>query len=204
MFFRKKVKTYVLDEKILGDGRIVPLIEKQLFHGKFILIQQPVYEVTPPNMSKDETYTKRINENIERIKKVTQATIIKKQLNKTEFMKLAKKCNATIITSTDETKAILLNATPEATIRAIKIIALSELYDILKPDYLPGSEFKVTVTKKGKEYDEGIGYLDGGVKVVITGGAKAIGRELEVVVQGSIETNVGKLIFAKPKYIEVK
>jgi uncharacterized protein YacL len=204
MFFRKKVKTYVLDEKILGDGRIVSLIEKQLFHGKFILIKQPVYEVTPPNMSKDETYAKRITENIERIKKVVRTTIIKKQLNKTEFMKLAKKCNATIITSTDETKAILLNETPEATIRAIKIIALSELYDILKPDYLPGSEFKVTVTKKGKEYDEGIGYLDGGVKVVITGGAKAMGRELEVVVQGSIETNVGKLIFAKPKYVEVK
>jgi uncharacterized protein YacL len=204
MFFRKKVKTHILDEQTLSDGRVIPLIEKQLFQGKFILIPQAVYEVTPPNALNDETYTKRINENIERIKKIAKTTIIKKQMNKAEFIKLAKKHNAIIITPNDETKSALLTEMSEATMKTVKIIALSELYDILKPDYLPGSEFKVTVTKKGKEYDEGIGYLDGGIKVVVTGGAKAIGRELEVVVLGSIETNVGKLIFTKPKYVEVK
>lgn len=204
MFFKRKVKTYILDEQTLSDGRVIPLIEKQLFRGKFVLVPQPVYEVVPPNMSNDETYTKRINENIERIKKIAQITIVNKQMNKAEFVKLAKKYNATIITPNNETKSALMVDTPEATMKTIKIIALSELYDVLKPDYLPGSEFKVTVTKKGKEYDEGIGYLDGGIKVVVTGGAKAIGRELEVVVLGSIETNVGKLIFTKPKYVEVK
>ncbi len=204
MFFKRKLKTYLIDEQTLGDGRVVPLIEKQLFQGKFILVPQPVYENTPPNMSNDEIYTKRINENIERIKKIAQTTLVKKQMNKVDFLKLAKKYNTTIITPSHETKSIITSGVSETTLKAIKFIVLGELYDILKPDYLPGSEFKVTVTKKGKEYDEGIGYLDGGIKVVVSGGAKALGRELEVVVQGSIETNVGKLIFTKPKYVEVK
>jgi len=204
MFFKRKVKTYLIDEQTLGDGRVVPLIEKQLFQGKFILAPQPVYEVTPQNMSNDEIYTKRINENIERIKKIAQTIVVKKQMNKVDFLKLAKKYNTTIITPSNETKSILTSGVSETTLKAIKFIVLGELYDILKPDYLPGSEFKVTVTKKGKEFDEGIGYLDGGIKVVITGGARAMGRELEVVVLGSIETNVGKLIFTKPKYVEVK
>ena len=204
MFFKRKVKTYLIDEQTLGDGRVVPLIEKQLFQGKFILAPQPVYEVTPQNMPNDEIYTKRINENIERIKKIAQTIVVKKQMNKVDFLKLAKKYNTTIITPSNETKSILTSGVSETTLKAMKFIVLGELYDILKPDYLPGSEFKVTVTKKGKEFDEGIGYLDGGIKVVITGGAKAMGRELEVVVLGSIGTNVGKLIFTKPKYVEVK
>lgn len=204
MLFGKKVRTYILDEKTLGDGRIVPLIEKHLFYGNYILIPHPIYEVTPPNMPNDEIYTKRINESVQRIKKVAKVTIAKKPMKKTEFIKLAKNKKATIITPNEETKIALIADVPETTLKTINIIALSELYDILKPDYLPGSEFKVTVTKKGKEYDEGIGYLEGGIKVVVTGGAKAMGQEIEVIVQGSIETNVGKLIFAKPKYVEVK
>jgi hypothetical protein len=84
MFFKRKVKTYLIDEQTLGDGRVVPLIEKQLFQGKFILVPQSVYENTPPNVSNDETYTKRINENIERIKKIAQTIVMKKQMNKRE------------------------------------------------------------------------------------------------------------------------
>ena len=206
MLFRKKIKTYLLSEQILGEGRIIPLIEKGLFVGRYIMVPKSTYDVNPPNIPNDETYTNRINENIERVRKVAKknASIVKKQLSKADFLSLAKKHNATIITSNDEKKNELLSHVSQSSAKAISVLALSELYDILKPDYLPGSEFKVSVTKKGKEYDEGIGYLEGGIKVVITGGARALGKELEVVVQGSIETNVGKLIFAKPKYVEIK
>lgn len=205
MFF-KKVKTYILDGQILSDGRIVPLVEKELFQGKFILVLQPIYEVVPGNLIYEESYTKRLNENIDRIKKFahSKVQIYKKQLHKNEFLKLARKNNATIILSNNEIKAQLLGVPGQTATKGVKTIVLNDIYDILKPDYLPGSELKVVVTKKGKEQDEGIGYLDGGIKVVVQGGARSLGKELEVVVQGSIETNVGKMIFAKPKYVEVK
>lgn len=206
MFFRKKIKTYILDGTVLADGRVVPLIEKELFSGKLILVSQPIYQTTPKASNHEPNYLTRINENIERIKQTTKGkvTVQRRQLHKDEFLKLAKKHNATIILLDEKDKAVLMTEISSQTSRAIKIITLSEIYEILKPDYLPGTEIKVVVSKKGKEVDEGIGYLDGGIKVVISGGAKAMGKELEVVVQGSIETNVGKLIFAKPKYIEVK
>lgn len=206
MFFRKKVKTYILDGTILADGRIVPLIEKELFTGKFILVSQPIYQLKSKASNNEPSYVTRINENIERIKQATKgkATVQRRQLHKDEFLKLAKKHNATIILLDEKDKAVLMTEASPTTVKAIKIITLNEIYEILKPDYLPGTEIKVVVSKKGKEVDEGIGYLDGGIKVVIAGGAKAMGKELEVVVQGSIETSVGKLIFAKPKYVEVK
>lgn len=201
MLFSRKRKNYLIDAQTIFDGRIVPLIEKELFEGNFILVSEPIYEIGSAN--NEETYQTRIKENIEQIKKITQnkVKINKKQLNRNDFLKLARKNNATVIVSDKENKVLLGLDQP---LKGIKVIVLNDIYDILKPDYLPGTEFKLVVTKKGKEQDEGIGYLDGGIKVVVSGGAKALGKELEVVVQGSIETNVGKLIFAKPKYVEVK
>ncbi len=204
MLFRKKEKTYILDEQSLSNSRCTPLIEKGIFQGQFLLMRQPIYEVIPANVSRDELIEKRIKENIERIKKASsnKVKIYEEQLNKNDFLKLAQKHKATIIVSTNDTYNLLASSLNEHH-KDVKIINLNELYEILKPDYLPGSEFKVIVSKKGKEEDEGIGYLEGGIKVVISGGAKAMGKEIEVIVQGSIETNVGKLIFARPKYQEM-
>ena len=206
MFFKKREKTYILDGPILADGRVIPLIEKELIYGRFICIPQPAYQAIPSRTNNEETYSARIRENIEHLKKLAQGkvTIFKKQIPKEELLRLAKKNNALIVVADNDAKALLLREAPQTTVKGLKTLNLAELYEILKPDYLPGTAFKVVVTKKGKEVDEGIGYLDGGIKVVVTGGAKAMGKELEVVVQGSIETNVGKLIFAKPKYIEVR
>lgn len=206
MFFVKKDKTYILDEQTLSDSRCTMLIEKEIFTGRFILITNPIYEVIPSNAKKDENQQKRLSENIERIKNAAKGNVkvFTKQLNKIELMKLAQKNKAKIIVSNDENKNLLTTDIPLSISAGVRIINLNELFEILKPDYLPGSEFKVVVSKKGKEHDEGIGYLDGGIKVVISGGAKAMGKELEVIVQGSIETNVGKLLFAKPKYEEIR
>lgn len=206
MFFTKKDKTYVIDEQTLSDSRCTLLIEKEIFTGRFILIANPIYEVIPSNSKKDESLQTRLNENIARIKTASQGKvkIIEKQINRQELIKLAIKNKATVIVANDEIKNLITTNLPQALSAVIRLINLNELYEILKPDYLPGSEFKIVVSKKGKEHDEGIGYLDGGIKVVIAGGARSMGKELEVVVQGSIETNVGRLIFAKPKYTEIR
>ncbi|MEO0075058.1 MAG: hypothetical protein ABIK31_02985, partial [candidate division WOR-3 bacterium] len=168
MLFRKKEKTYILDEQSLSNSRCTPLIEKGIFQGQFLLMRQPIYEVIPANVSRDELIEKRIKENIERIKKASsnKVKIYEEQLNKNDFLKLAQKHKATIIVSTNDTYNLLASSLNEHH-KDVKIINLNELYEILKPDYLPGSEFKVIVSKKGKEEDEGIGYLEGGIKVVI-------------------------------------
>lgn len=204
MFLRKKSKTYFIDETTLADGRIVALIEKQLFDGKFILAPYAIYDVVPPNTPNDENYLNRIKENVERINKVVKTRVIKKPISKAEFLKIIKKNNAIIVTPNLETQSNILSSFSQSTVKSLNFIVLNELYEILKPDYLPGTELKVTVSKKGKEEDEGIGYLDNGIKVIVSGGAKALGKDLEVVVVGSIETKVGKLIFAKPKYAELE
>ncbi|MEO0091903.1 MAG: TRAM domain-containing protein [candidate division WOR-3 bacterium] len=203
--FLKKEKTYLFDNHSLADGRIVGIIKSGLITGKFILMTEPL-ALGAKQINLDETYVARINENVNRIQNVQKKNtiVINKQINLQEFIQIIKKHQPVVITTTIELKNNLITAISNLKPTEMKIIALNELYEILKPDYLPGTELKVMVTKKGKELDEGIGYLESGTKVVIAGGAKSIGKEIEVVVQGSLETTVGKLIFARPKYIEVK
>ncbi|MCX7784996.1 MAG: TRAM domain-containing protein [candidate division WOR-3 bacterium] len=204
MLFRKE-KTYLFDCHALADGRIVGIIKSGLITGKFILLTEPL-ALLHKQVNLDEASITRINENRIRIQDIQKKNIIviNKQLNKQEFTQLIKRYQPLIITTTYEIKENLITAMSDTNRIELKIIALNQLYEILKPDYLPGTELKVMVTKKGKELDEGIGYLESGTKVIIAGGAKSIGKEIEVIVQGSLETTVGKLIFARPKYIEVK
>ncbi|MDH3228085.1 MAG: TRAM domain-containing protein, partial [Thermoleophilia bacterium] len=68
----------------------------------------------------------------------------------------------------------------------------------LRPAVLPGEPLSVKVIRQGKEYDQGVGYLDDGTMVVIDGGRDLVGQETEVEVTSVLQNPSGKMIFAKP------
>jgi len=47
---------------------------------------------------------------------------------------------------------------------------INELANALKPVVLPGEALKVFVIKEGKEYNQGVAYLDDGTMVVVENG----------------------------------
>ena len=58
---------------------------------------------------------------------------------------------------------------------------------------------RVFVLKEGKEYNQGVAYLDDGTMVVVENGRKLIGKNTEVVVTSVLQTTAGRMIFAKAK-----
>jgi uncharacterized protein YacL len=64
---------------------------------------------------------------------------------------------------------------------------------------LPGEEISVRITKRGKEPDQGVGYLDDGTMVVVEGGSGLLGRTVQVTIASVLQTTVGRMIFAKVK-----
>ncbi len=185
----KKEKAFLIDPLTILDGRICDFLELGLVTGKFLVIE-PHWE------GKEDWIQKKAKENLERLKKTLgkNISVIKGKKTDEEIIKLAK-----------EKKLLLLTTNEELTTeKNISVVTLQKIFDCLKPAYLPGSLINVKVVKKGKDADEGIGYLEGGIKVIVDGGAKFIGREIEVSVLGSLNTSIGKVIFGKPKYTEVK
>jgi len=55
-----------------------------------------------------------------------------------------------------------------------------------------------TPPPEGKEPHQGVGYLEDGSMVVVDEGIRYKGQEIEVVITQAIQTQVGRLFFARP------
>ena len=192
MLFGNK-KTYVIDYETLTDPRIADFVSFGLMQGK-LLLPEPEH---PSDKGGNDHAKRRAWETIERLKTVPGVTI---KLDKTLLKKDA------LLAAVRKNKATLITGDPElkAAAGAGNAVTTTEIYNLFRPTYLPGTEMKVRIAKKGKEADEGIGYLEGGIKVVVTGASNTVGQEIEVVIQGGLDTDVGRVVFAKPRFAEVK
>jgi uncharacterized protein YacL len=62
---------------------------------------------------------------------------------------------------------------------------------------LPGEQMNVFITKEGKEYNQGVAYLDDGTMVVVDNARSKIGRNLDIVVTSVLQTTAGRMIFGR-------
>jgi hypothetical protein len=56
---------------------------------------------------------------------------------------------------------------------------------------------RVFVLKEGKEYNQGVAYLDDGTMVVIDNARRLIGKTADIAVTSVLQTTAGKMIFGK-------
>ena len=109
-----------------------------------------------------------------------------------KLVKLGKQLNGAIIT-TD------YNLNKVAELQGVPVLNINELANALRPVVLPGEDLHVTIIKEGKEYNQGVAYLDDGTMVVVEGGKRFIGNNVDVVVSSVLQTVAGKMIFAEAK-----
>lgn len=106
------------------------------------------------------------------------------------LVRLAKALNGPLVTND-------FNLNKVAELQGVTVLNINELANALKPVVLPGEEMKVLVAKEGKEYSQGVGYLDDGTMIVVEGGRKHIGESVEIIVSSLLQTTAGKMIFAR-------
>jgi uncharacterized protein YacL len=109
-----------------------------------------------------------------------------------KLVALGKLMNAKIITND-------FNLNKVAQLQGVSVLNINELANSLKPVVLPGETMRVFVLKEGKEYNQGVAYLDDGTMVVVENGRKIIGKNAEVMVTSVLQTTAGRMIFSKPK-----
>src|SRR5688572_2116621 len=92
------------------------------------------------------------------------------------------------------------NLNKVAQLRGVQVLNINELANALKPVVLPGEFMKVFILKEGKEYNQGVAYLDDGTMVVVDNARRMISKNIDVVVTSVLQTTAGKMIFGR--YIE--
>lgn len=109
-----------------------------------------------------------------------------------KLLKLAQVLNGKVITND-------YNLNKVAEFQGVSVLNINELANAVKPVVLPGEEMHIQVVKDGKEAGQGIAYLDDGTMIVIEGGRRHIGENLNVIVTSVLQTAAGRMIFARQK-----
>jgi len=89
------------------------------------------------------------------------------------------------------------NLNKVAQLQGVEVLNINELANSLKPIVLPGEVMKVFILKEGKEYNQGVAYLDDGTMVVVDNARKMIGKNIDISVTSVLQTTAGKMIFGK-------
>jgi uncharacterized protein YacL len=89
------------------------------------------------------------------------------------------------------------NLNKVAQLRGLEVLNVNELANSLKPVVLPGEMMKVFILKEGKEYNQGVAYLDDGTMVVVDNARKMISKTIDIIVTSVLQTTAGKMIFGK-------
>ena len=77
------------------------------------------------------------------------------------------------------------------------MLNINELANALKPVVLPGEAMRVFILKEGKEYNQGVAYLDDGTMVVVDNARRLIGKNADIAVTSVLQTTAGKMIFGR-------
>src|ERR1700747_783184 len=195
---RKSAK--VLDTSVIIDGRIADIAEAGFIDGTMVVPEFVLRELQIVADSTDSSKRQRGRRGLDMLQRMQSNTNIQVQIVPDDFpsirevdlklLELAKKWEAKVVTND-------FNLNKVAHLHHAEVLNINHLANALKPVVLPGEKMNVLILKEGKEYNQGVGYLDDGTMVVVDHARKMIGRSVEISVTSVLQTASGKMIFGK-------
>lgn len=192
----------ILDTSAIIDGRIADLCQTGFLEGVLVVPSFVLGELQKIADSADALRRNRGRRGLDLLNKMQKENQIDikifdcdyEELTEvdTKLLRLAREMEAKVVTND-------FNLNKVAEIYGVEVLNINELSNAIKPLVLPGEEMMVHVLRDGKEYGQGIGYLDDGTMIVVEGGKNFIGLDLEILVTSVLQTSAGRMIFAKPK-----
>lgn len=190
----------VLDTSVIIDGRVADIAEAHFIDGTVIIPQFVLRELQMVADSADPLRRQRGRRGLEVLQRVQKMPHLDVQIADDDFqniaevdlklIELAKRYDAKIITND-------FNLNKVATLQGIEILNVNQLANALKPVVLPGETMRVFILREGKEYNQGIAYLDDGTMVVVDGARKMINKTIDISVTSVHQTTAGKMIFGR-------
>jgi uncharacterized protein YacL len=190
----------ILDTSVIIDGRIADIAETGFLDGVLVLPQFVLRELQLVADSADSLKRNRGRRGLDVMQRIQKMASITVQIVEDDFpsirevdlklIELAKMYEAKIVTND-------FNLNKVAQLQGVEVLNINELANALKPIVLPGELMKVFILKEGKEYNQGVAYLDDGTMVVVDNARKLIGKTIEISVTSVLQTTAGKMIFGK-------
>lgn len=206
-FSKPKIKSVggkpkILDTSVIIDGRILDLLKTGFIEGKIVIPNFVLEELRHIADSSDSLKRNRGRRGLDILNEIQKQTDVSVEIidfNTKEnlevdskLLKMAEKTDSFVVTND-------FNLNKVAEFKGVKVLNINELSNAIKPVVLPGEDMHVTVIKAGKEFGQGVAYLNDGTMIIVEGGNKYIGESIDVVVTSVLQTAAGRMIFTKKK-----
>jgi uncharacterized protein YacL len=185
---------------VIIDGRIADVCETGFVDGALVIPQFVLKELQLVADSSDSLKRNRGRRGLDILQKIQKMSGVEVIISDLDFpeirevdlklIDLARTLPGKIVTND-------FNLNKVAQLRGVEVLNVNELANSLKPVVLPGEIMKVFILKEGKEYNQGVAYLDDGTMVVVDNARKMISKTIDIVVTSVLQTTAGKMIFGR-------
>ena len=198
--FEHAVRDKVVDTSAIIDGRIVEVAQANFLDGKLILPKVVLAELQRLADSEDPLRRQRGRRGLEVLDNLagnpqvhTEVVEFGESLKLRVDDKLVKLCleRGYDLITTD------YNLSRVAGLQGVRVLNVNQLANSVKATYMPGERLSLNIVKPGREAGQGLAYLEDGTMVVVEEAATMVGTTLDVVVTSSLQTNMGRMIFAR-------
>jgi uncharacterized protein YacL len=190
----------ILDTSVIIDGRIADIAETGFLDGTLVVPQFVLRELQLVADSADSMKRNRGRRGLDVLQRVQKMANLNVQLLEDDFphirevdlklIELGKIYDCKIITND-------FNLNKVAQLHGVEVLNINELANALKPIVLPGEIMRVFILKEGKEYNQGVAYLDDGTMVVVDNAKRLISKTIDISVTSVLQTQAGKMIFGR-------
>ena len=190
----------IFDTSVIIDGRVADVCEAHFLDGLLVIPQFVLRELQLVADSADSLKRQRGRRGLEVLQRIQKMAHLEVEFTEEDFpqvlevdlklIELAKRYDAKIVTND-------YNLNKVATLQGIDVLNVNQLANALKPVVLPGEAMRVFILREGKEYNQGVAYLDDGTMVVVDGGRRAINKTVDIAVTSVHQTTAGKMIFGR-------
>ena len=192
----------ILDTSVIIDGRIREISQAGFIEGVMLIPKFVLNELQHIADSTDSFRRDKGRRGFEVIRAMQNDPVVETEMIEEDFhdvqevdaklVQLALKLDAKILTND-------FNLNKVAELQGITVLNINQLAGSVRPNVVAGEELTVKITREGKEHHQGIGYLDDGTMIVVKNGRQYVGEIVDIIVTQTLQTNAGRMIFARLK-----
>lgn len=190
----------LVDTSVLMDGRVIDLAKTGFLLGQVIVPRSVLAELQLLADGADHDKRERARFGMDVMKELKDVLKSSFELYEdglrvpegvdSRLLKLAKEMDAAVLT-------LDYNLNKVAQVDGVKVLNINELAKSLRMSYLPGDELDLELTQKGQDSHQAVGYLRDGTMVVVENAKRHIGQTKKIEIIRSLQTDAGKMMFAK-------
>jgi len=194
--------TVLLDTSAIIDGRVADIVKSSFLEARIVVPRFVLKELQVIADSADAVKRQRGRRGLEILHLMRSDGRFNLMIHEEDFpdltdvdaklVRLAKVLEARIVT-------VDFNLNRIAELQNVKVLNINELANSLRSVVLPGESIDVKPMKEGKEHNQAVAYLEDGTMVVVEDARRFIGQTLKVMVTSVLQTQAGRMVFARPQ-----